>query len=271
MIIKLAIIGAVLVAGGILIFPNSLNLITSGPTIPDKITHNLIDFKDETIDKVETTIDDTADKISSTIEDLNPTGLLPAQGLIPQEEVFYGQVISNDQKENTCEVSVPDMAQTIDGETELTHIITVEDCEFEVDELIQVLQQNTDGSSFSISNPLSIPQPVVTVQSTPPALIFETLSLTTMRDESNDVMLEYEDTSGNTISVTVTLRNAERELFNGEFFASKFETTVNDVSNTPHIIEMVVEHAEHGMISSSVFNPAGNMENTISGVFTQDN
>ncbi len=267
MIIKLAIIGVILIAGGILIFPETIDLISNGSNISDSITYNLIDLKDDTVDNVENTIDSTVEQVSSTIDGLNPTGLLAAQGLIQQEQVFYGQVISKDEK-NTCEISVPDMAQTINGEKELTHIIIVEDCEFGVDELVQVIKQNTSGSS---SNSISSPgtQPAVSIQSTPSSLIFETLSLTTQRDESDDVMLQYEDTSGNTISVTVTLKNTEKELFSGVFFASKFETTVNDVSDTPHIIEMVVEHAEYGMISSSVFNPAGNMDNTISGVFTQ--
>ena len=160
------------------------------------------------------------------------------------------------------------MAQTINGEKELTHIITAEDCEFDVDESVQVIKQNTKGSS-SNGITLSGTQPIISVQSTPTAQIFETLSLSTIRDENNDVMLQYQDTTEKTISVTVTLKNAENELFSGVFFTSKFETSVNDVSDTPHIIEMIVEHAEHGIIASSVYNPEGNTDNTISGVFTK--
>ena len=269
MIAKLAIIGAVLIAGAILIYPNYLGLQSNSPANSDTIKTNLIDLKDDTVKKVENTIDDTVAKVSNTLDDLNPTKLLVAQGLIQQEQGFYGQVINKDERTNTCQVSVPDMAQTINGEKELTHIITVEDCEFKVDELVQVLRKGTSSSSSSIGNSLQSPQSTVSVKPTPPALIFDTLSLTTTRENTNDVIIRYEDTSGKTISVTVTLRNAEKELFSGIFYASKFEASVNDISDTPHIIEMVVEHADHGMITSSVFNPAGNFDNMINGVFTK--
>jgi hypothetical protein len=58
-------------------------------------------------------------------------------------------------------------------------------------------------------------------------------------------------------------------LFSGEFFASKFDTSVNDVSESPHIVEMVVEHGDYGTVSSSVFNPQESGELTIYGVFTK--
>ena len=34
-----------------------------------------------------------------------------------------------------------------------------------------------------------------------------------------------------------------------------FETTVNDATSIPYFIDMIVEHEEHGTITSSVFNP----------------
>ncbi|HEY8110478.1 MAG TPA: hypothetical protein VIG05_06400, partial [Candidatus Nitrosotenuis sp.] len=58
-------------------------------------------------------------------------------------------------------------------------------------------------------------------------------------------------------------------LFTGEFFSSKFDTNVNDISTSPHIIEMIVEHPDYGTVSSSVYNPQGDQDTTIYGVFTQ--
>ncbi len=82
-------------------------------------------------------------------------------------------------------------------------------------------------------------------------------------------MLQYEDTSGKTISVSVTLRTTERELFSGIFYSSMFETFVNDASNTAYFIDMVIEHQEYGTISSSVYNPRDSSNTIINGVFSQ--
>ena len=65
------------------------------------------------------------------------------------------------------------------------------------------------------------------------------------------------------------MRNSEKQLFSGEFFASKFDASVGDLTNSPHITEMVVEHADYGTVTSSVYSPQGNEENTIYGVFTK--
>ncbi len=76
-------------------------------------------------------------------------------------------------------------------------------------------------------------------------------------------MLRYEDTSGKTISVTVTLRTTEKELFTGIFYSSMFETFVQDVTQTSYFIDMVIEHEEYGTISSSVFNPVDSPDTII--------
>jgi len=81
-------------------------------------------------------------------------------------------------------------------------------------------------------------------------------------------MLSYEDTSGKTISVTVTMRTIDRELFTGIFYSSMFEAYVNDAPNTSYFIDMTVEHQEYGTISSSVFNPTETPETIINGVFS---
>jgi len=98
---------------------------------------------------------------------------------------------------------------------------------------------------------------------------FETLSLTTNQQSNGNVVLQYEDTSGKTNSVTVTLRTTERELFSGIFYSSSFEAFVNDASNTAYFIDMVIEHQELGMISSSVYNPRDSPGTIINGVFSK--
>jgi len=97
--------------------------------------------------------------------------------------------------------------------------------------------------------------------------LLKTLQLTTTQEDNGDVKVQYSDNSGNTISVKFTLKNSERELFSGTFYASNFETSIADISNTDHIIEMVVEHKEFGTITSSVYKPAGNLNTMINGVF----
>lgn len=82
-------------------------------------------------------------------------------------------------------------------------------------------------------------------------------------------MIQYEDTSGKTISVSVTLRTTERELFSGIFYSSMFEAFVNDATNTAYFIDMVIEHQEYGIISSSVYNPRDSPGTLINGVFSK--
>ena len=80
-------------------------------------------------------------------------------------------------------------------------------------------------------------------------------------------MLQYEDTSGKTISVTVTLRTIEKELFTGIFYTSMFETYIQDITKTSYFIDMKIEHEDYGTISSSVFNPVDSPGTVINGVF----
>ena len=48
-----------------------------------------------------------------------------------------------------------------------------------------------------------------------------------------------------------------------------FEATVNDATGTPYFIDMVVEHEDHGTITSSVFNSGDASDTNINGVFLQ--
>lgn len=94
MIIKLAIVGAILVGGAVLISPNLIDL-TKGSNISDSITNNLIDMKNNAIDAVDTTIDNTIDEVENTIEKINPSNPLAAQGLMPEVPAGnFGNTIS---------------------------------------------------------------------------------------------------------------------------------------------------------------------------------
>ncbi len=125
----------------------------------------------------------------------------------------------------------------------------------------QKTNSNNDNSSPNNSNPET--------QTNENTMSYETLSLKTTQQSDDSVMLQYEDTSGKTISVSVTLRTTERELFSGIFYSSMFETFVNDASNSAYFIDMIVEHEEYGTISSSVYNPRDAPNTIINGVFSE--
>jgi hypothetical protein len=265
LILKIAIIGVIILvaAGGAVFFYPQITK-SPAPFGLDAVAQDLDSLKDTTVTRVNYEVDKTIDKVGGKIEEITPTDLNPIKtiednvAVPPKEEIFYGQVYEKDENKN-CKISVPKMAKTVNGVKELTHTVTSPKCQLEKREPVQVTVT---------TNPLTGEQ-TVSVTPIPQTAVFETLQLTTTKTEDNAVSIHYEDTSGKTLKVTVNLRNSEKQLFTGDFFASKFDTSVKDVSESPHIIEMVVEHADYGTVSSSVFNPQGNDETTIYGVFTK--
>ena len=264
---KLLAVAVILAAVGVLAYSQQDKLgFNVNPTI-NAVAEDLGGLKDTTVKRVSYEIDKTTDTVGDKIgdvvpstEQLNPIPQIKDQIAIPPiKETYYGQVYEKNESEKTCKVSVPKMAKTINGVKELTHTITIQECMYEKLEPVQV-NVSTD--------PITGTQ-TVSAESIPSSKIFETLQLTTTKNQDNTVSIHYEDSSGKTLKVTVTLSNSEKQLFSGEFFASKFDTSVGDVSDTPHIIEMIVEHAEYGTVNSSVYNPQGNNENTIYGVFSK--
>jgi len=266
LILKIAIVGVILVVGGILLYPEITKLSSTHPSGLDAVAQDLGDLKDTTVQRINYEFDKTVDSVGDKIEqiapdpdEINPIKKIQEKITVPQpqKDVYYGEVYEKDE-ENNCKISVPKMAKTVNGVKELTHTIILPDCQYEKHQSVQV----------TVTNPQTNTQ-TVSVDPTPQTQIFETLQLRTMRNNDNTVSIHYDDTSGKTLKVTVTLRNSEKELFSGQFFASKFDTSVNDVSTSPHIIEMLVEHADYGTVSSSVFNPHGSDDTTIYGVFTK--
>ena len=249
MIGRLLIILAIVVVGGIALYPQSLDFFPKDVDeakeeftgLKDDAVDNIEDTLGDTVEKITTTIDDTIDKVGDEISDLNSKEIISAHGMLKKNEsAYYGHVFGKNSEEKTCQISVPELAETINGVKELTHVLTLEECEFDVNDSVQIVGfggktsggfKSSGGSNFFNFNsqPNTSTNPTEpTIDLTPNNLIFDTLSLSTVRYQDNenilnsepnpgDVQIKYEDTSGRTISVTVTLRNAEKELFSGIF------------------------------------------------------
>lgn len=234
--IKLVIIGTILLAGGI-IFSNEINQLfpNSSSNFLDSVTNDFGKITDDTVEAVETGFGGVIETVNGEVENFkdNSANMLSENfneiSKSTQKVIFFGK-IENEQNENTESVEIHSSG-------------------------------SVDNNQGSIIVTPSSP-------STPQTVSFETLSLTTTQQLDDSVMLSYEDTSGKTISVTVTMRTIDRELFSGIFYSSMFEAYVNDAPNTSYFIDMTVEHKEYGTITSSVFNPAGTPETTINGVFS---
>jgi len=246
---KLIIIGAVLLGGGI-IFSNEINqLLPEFSTNIFDSTKDLNQMKDNTIQTTETTIgagiktvsdgindfaESTAEQLSEGINDLGESTL---------SIISFGGILGDSQKAN----SESSDSQKANSESSERHT--------------------------TISNPNPTPSrdssPTTIVTKTQTTQTFETLSLKTTQQPDDTVMLHYEDTSGKTISVTVILRTTEKDLFTGTFYSSMFEASVNDATKTSYFIDMIVEHEDYGTIVSSVFNPVDTPDTIINGVFSQ--
>ena len=264
MLLKLVIISAIFVVGSLSLYPYLVQLPSSANTAFHTAANNVDDFKDDAIHRVSGAVDQTIDTtkneiktITPTVDDLNPVKQIQDKIILPTtQKTYIGQVYDKNEDTQSCKISVPEMAKTVNGKKELTHTVDLENCKFQKQEQVQIIQTASPTESIEVK-PIS------------QSKFFDTLQLKTVKHDDNTISIQYEDTSGKTTKVTVTLRNAEKQLFSGEFLSSKFETNVNDVSESPHIIEMVVEHPDYGIVSSSVYNPEGNQDTTIYGVFTQ--
>jgi len=231
--IKLAIIGAVILGGGI-IFSNEINQFL--PEFSANIDSTKTDLKkitDDTIQNTQTTISDNGKLLSDQIQDLGESTL----------SVFsFGGILGDSQEANS----------------ESTEHTTTSS---------ESTERHAPISPSKEITPTSFP--TTTVTKTQTTQTFETLSLKTSQQSDDSVMLQYEDTSGKTISVTVILRTTEKDLFVGTFYSSMFEASVNDAIKTSYFIDMIVEHEDYGTIASSVFNPVDSPDTIINGVFSQ--
>ncbi|MCH8975877.1 MAG: hypothetical protein IH791_04970, partial [Thaumarchaeota archaeon] len=176
MMIKLVIIGAVILGGGI-IFSNEINQLLPefSTNIFDSAKKDLNQMKDNTIQTTETigagvkTVSDeindfaesTAEQLSEGVKDLGESAL---------QVISFGGILGDSQKANS---ESTERHATISSSKE------------------------TNPTSFRDSSPTTIVTKTQTIQT------FETLSLKTSQQPDDIVMIHYEDTSGKTISVTV--------------------------------------------------------------------
>jgi len=245
--IKLVILGAVLLGGGI-IFSNEINQLLPefSTDIFDSAKKDLNQMKDTTIQTTETTIgsgmkavsegvndfaESSAEQLSEGVKDLGESTL---------QVISFGAILGDSQEANS--------------ESSERHATSSSK---------ETTSKETNPTLFSDSSPTTIVTKTKTIQT------FETLSLKTSQQSDDSVMLQYEDTSGKTISVTVILRTTEKDLFIGTFYSSIFEASVNDAIKTSYFIDMIVEHEDYGTIVSSVFNPVDTPDTIINGVFSQ--
>jgi len=242
MLIKMAIIGAILLGGGV-VFANEINqfLPETSVNFLDSVKNDFGKTKDGTVQSAETRVEGTIVTLTNEVNNI-------------QEK--SSELLSKSAKE------VIDSTQK--GIKEITK--TTQKTIFGGNGNNQNTNSNEEHEDGN-SSPSPDNGSTVIQTDDENTISFETLSLKTTQQSDDGVMLQYEDTSGKTISVSVTLRTTERELFSGIFYSSMFETLVNDASNTAYFIDMVVEHQEYGTISSSVYNPRDSTNTIINGIF----
>ncbi|HET7337524.1 MAG TPA: hypothetical protein VFJ23_06495 [Candidatus Nitrosotalea sp.] len=291
MIGKLIIIG-IIIATLVILIPNSSKLFQSVPaldTVKDKIDQATSDKG--VINASKSAIREIS--MGGRLLDANSTGSNNAPTsvyqLAPQyvtQQNYTGQVF--EKTGNTCQISVPDLAQTINGKKQLTGIIQLDQCPANIGDPVQVVQLTAKSNSPPVNvtsglviTPYSnnggtssagIPSQTNPATSTPalPTLpsYYSTVQLTTV-NQGNNAMLNFDDTSGQTRSVTVTMKNSDTVLFTGTFYSSKFTAEVKDVPNTPHIIEMTIDNSVYGILHASAYAPSNMQNSTITGVLSQ--
>lgn len=235
--VQLAIISVIVITGVVLFMPNTSDLMPKIPDIFDSVKKDLKNVRQNSQNVIESKTSNSIDSINEQFNDLKETS---------------SSLLSSENLPNSIMPTI--FEETFFGK---------------IKEDSFAPQQSVHRSGGGISKSSSLIPQVVTTQDTQ-TISFETLSLVTEKQSDGTAMLKYLDTSGKTISVTVTMRNEEKILFTGQFFSSSFEATVLDAADVPHFIDMVVEHEEFGTISASAFNPAGTTDTQINGVFTSD-
>lgn len=251
--LKLALIFSVLVVGFILFAPASFNPLKDKVVIIDKVEQNIDGLKDgidNTIDNIGEKFDNVKDSSAELFSDKEITGEQESE--IAEEYTYHGEVTEDEQVPTQDETSTQN-----DG-------ITQQD---EIPQNDGIIPQDDNTTPTDTTEEPALIDDGPSTKEVLQSKLLKTLQLTTTQEDNGDVKVRYSDNSGNTISVKFTLKNSEKELFSGTFYASNFETSITDISNTDHIIEMVVEHKEFGTITSSVYKPAGNLNSMINGVF----
>ncbi|SMH72096.1 hypothetical protein [Candidatus Nitrosotalea okcheonensis] len=286
MIGKLIIIGIIIATIAILV-PNASKLFQSVPSSIDTVKGKIdqVAGSKGIINDSKLAIKELglgANSILNTSSTNN--NLTSVYQLAPQyvtQQNYTGQVF--EKTGNTCQISVPGLAQTINGIKQLTGIIQLDQCTSNVGDPVQVTKLTAKPNSPPVDVPSGLTispysnngntVPTGATSSNTPALptlpsYYQTVQLTTI-NQGNSAMLNFDDTSGQTKSVIVTMRNSNTVLFTGTFYSSKFSTEVKDVPNTPHIIEMTIDNTIYGTLHASVYAPSNMQNSTITGILSQ--
>ena len=246
MFIKLGIIAGILILGG-MIFSNEIDTLfpSTSTNVVNSLKEDVSNFGIKATDSVEKRIDESIDKI------VDKTG-----DAITNEISETGDKIS-DKISDVKESSKQTINEKFSDFNPIKSIQNIFTDNPNVEEL-------TDSSTI-ITEDTTI-QSIVEDQL---PIIHETLSLSTTQASNDDILLQYSDSSGKTNNVNVIIRTDQKEIFSEIFFTSTFETNLNDISNQPYYVDMIVEHDDYGIVTSSVFNPGDSTNSKINGIFSQ--
>jgi len=246
MFIKLGIIAGIIILGG-MVFSNEIDTLfpSTSATVVNSLKDDVSNFGTIASESVEKRIDESIDKIVDK-----------TSNAITNEISDIGNDISNE---------ISDVRESSQ------QTITEKISNFNPIESIQnIFIDNTNvgkstnpsinsGQTIDSTTPNSIPNP----------MIHETVSLSTKQQSNDNITLEYFDSSGKTTSVNVIIRTDQKEIFSGIFFTSMFETNVNDISGVPYYVDMIIEHEDYGIVTSSMYNPGDFSDTKINGIFSQ--
>ena len=289
MIGKLIIIG-IIIATLVILVPNSSKLFQSVPsldTVKDKINQatsdrGVINASKSAIKEI--SMGGRLLDVNSTRSNDTPTSVYQLAPQYVTQQNFTGQVF--EKSGNTCQISVPDLAQTINGKKQLTGIVQLDQCPEKVGDPVQVVQLTAKPNSPPVNvtsglvitpysnnggtSSAAIPSQTNPTTHNTPTLpsYYSTVQLTTV-NQGNNAMLNFDDSSGQTKSVTVTMKNSDTVLFTGTFYSSKFTAEVKDVPNTPHIIEMTIDNSVYGILHASAYAPSSMQNSTITGILSK--
>jgi len=244
MFIKLGIMVGIVVLGG-MIFSNEIDNLfpTTSATVLDSLKNDVSIFGSKASDSVEQRIDSSIDKIVDKTSQS-----------ISNEISDAGDKISN-------EISEAKESSQKTIKEEILNFNPIESIQ-------NVFSGNSNSGSTSQSSTSQSSIDNTSSQNIV-SIIPETLSLSTKQQSDDNILLQYVDTSGKTKSVNVIIRTADKEIFSGTFFTSKFDTNVNDATGIPYYVDMIVEHEDYGTVTSSVYNPGDSSDTKINGIFSQ--
>ncbi len=247
MLIKLGIIAGIVILGGMIFSTEIGNIFpTTSASVFDSLMDDVTNFGTNAVNSADQRIDESIDKIVDKTSNSLTNEISEAGNKISNN---ISEAKESSQKTITEEISNFNPIESI------TNFFTG--------------GSSSQSSSSQSSSSQSSSSQSSSSSSTSSPIIFDTLSLSTKQLSDDNILLQYFDSSGKTQSVTVVIRTEQKELFSGTFFSSMFETTVNDATGIPYFIDMIVEHEEHGTITSSVFNPGDASDTNINGIFSQ--